>query len=128
MAHSQRNTPLVFNIFREEALEVRHSPYGTVGKLFSGSGVEAVWISKQHEAVDPDWYSQPTVDLILVIKGHLKIDFESTEVSSCVLEPGDFLVLPPNTRCRAYRWPRDSGEAAVFLAVYPTQGGIPQKT
>jgi hypothetical protein len=31
------------------------------------------------------------------------------------------IVLPPNTRCRAYRWPRDQREASIFLAVYPTE-------
>jgi hypothetical protein len=38
-------------------------------------------------------------------------------------EAGDLLVLPANTRCRAYRWPRDSRTAAVFLAVYPHAAG-----
>jgi quercetin dioxygenase-like cupin family protein len=62
------------------------------------------------------------VDLILVVQGKLKVEFERPGLSPCVLEPGDLMVVPPDTRCRAYRWPRDAREAAVFLAVYPVSG------
>jgi quercetin dioxygenase-like cupin family protein len=111
--------PRVFHIPREDALEIHHSPFGSVGKIFSGEGVEAVWVKKQSEEIDPDWFSQSMVDLILVVKGKLKLEFERSDLSPCVLEPGDLLILPPDTRCRAYRWPRDAEEATVFLAVYP---------
>jgi len=29
------------------------------------------------------------------------------------------LVLPPDTHCRAYRWPREAEEATIFFTVYP---------
>jgi len=90
-----------------------------VGKLFSGEGIEAVWVKKEAEEIDPDWFSQPMVDLILVVQGKLKMEFEHSDLSPCVLEPGDMIVLPPNTSCRAYRWPRKAEEATVFVAVYP---------
>lgn len=38
------------------------------------------------------------------------------------MDVGDCLILPAGTRCRAYRWPRDRPEAAVFVAMYPSAG------
>ena len=111
--------PRIFHIPREDALEIHHSPLGSVGKIFSGEGVEAVWVKKQNEEIDPDWFSQPMVDLLLVVQGKLGVEFERSDLSPCVLETGDLLVLPPDTRCRAYRWPRDAEEATIFLALYP---------
>ena len=111
--------PAVFHILNGDVTEVRTSPFGSVGRLFHGQGIEAVWVKKQDEETDPDWFSQPMVDLILVVQGKLKVEFEQSGVASRVLEPGDLMVLPPHTRCRAYRWPRDATEAAMFLAVYP---------
>jgi quercetin dioxygenase-like cupin family protein len=112
--------PQVFRILQKEALErPRSSPTGEVGRLFSSAGMEAVWVSKQDEDVDPEWFSQPMVDLILVVQGQLRVEFERPDLPVRVLDPGDLLVLPPNMRCRAYRWPRERREATVFLAVYP---------
>lgn len=36
-------------------------------------------------------------------------------------EPGDMLILPAQTACRAYRWPREAEQATIFLAIYPQQ-------
>lgn len=116
---STNDKPRIFHIPGEDALEIRHSPFGSVGKLFSGQGVEAVWVKKQNDEIDPDWFSQPVVDLILVVQGKLRVEFEHSGLSPCVLESGDFLVLPPDTRCRAFRWPRDTEGATVFVAVHP---------
>ncbi len=118
---STDDKPRIFHIPREDALEIHHSPFGSVGKIFSGEGLEAVWIKKQNEGIDPEWFSQPMVDLILVVQGKLRVEFEHSDLSACVLESGDLLVLPPDTRCRAYRWPRDAAGATVFLAVYPVR-------
>jgi hypothetical protein len=112
--------PQIFNILRGDALEVTPTPYGTVGKLFSGEGLEAVWVRKQDDQIDPGWFSQARVDLILVVQGQLRVEFERRDLETCVLEPGELLVLPPDTCCRAYRWPRDRKTAGVFVAVYPT--------
>ncbi len=65
--------PHIFHILRDEALEVQYSSFGSVGKLFSEEGIEAVWVKKQCEEIDPDWFSQPMVDLILVVQGKLKM-------------------------------------------------------
>jgi quercetin dioxygenase-like cupin family protein len=116
---AKQQEPQVFRILREDALDVKHTPFGSVGKVFSGEGIEAVRVSKQDEAIDPEWFSQSTVDLILVVQGQLHVEFEQHDLASQVLDPGDLLVLPADTRCRAYRWPRERREPTVFVAVYP---------
>jgi hypothetical protein len=108
----------VLSIPRGEALEVTSTPYGEVGVVVSEDDLEAVWVSKAAEEVDPDWFSQGTIDLLVVIQGDLKVEFPDTR-EDLVLTPGDAMVLPLNTRCRAYRWPRDAALATIFLAVYP---------
>lgn len=113
--------PQIYLILRDEASELRHSPFGSVGTLFSGEGIEAVWVKKQGEEIDPDWFSQPMVDLILVLQGKLKIEFERTDLTPRMPEPGDRIVLPPETRCCANRWLREAEGATMFLAVYPVK-------
>ena len=111
--------PQVFHALRGEARKLKHTPFGTVGTLFSGDRIEAVWVSKKGEAVDPGWFSQPTLDLIVLVAGRLRVEYQTADTAPVVLAPGDVLVLPPNTRCRAYHWPRKSRRATVFVAVYP---------
>jgi quercetin dioxygenase-like cupin family protein len=111
----------VFNVLRGEALKVSPSAYGSVGELFAGEGLEVVWVAKEGEDVDPEWFSQDRVDLILVMQGQLRLEFERSDLSARVLGPGDCIVLPANTRCRAYRWPRERREASVFVAVSPRE-------
>jgi hypothetical protein len=113
--------PRVFHTLRGDAMTVRDSPTGRVGQLFSGAGLEAVWVRKEGEAIDPEWFAQPIVDLLVVVQGQLYVEFPEVGRASMVLGPGDVLVLPPGARCRAYRWPRDRQEATVFVAVYPTE-------
>ena len=66
-----------------------------------------------------DWFCSEEVDLMIVVQGELRFEFGSPNEPAQVLSAGQVLVLPPNTRCRAYSWPRDRGDAAVFVAVYP---------
>jgi hypothetical protein len=115
----KNDQPQVFDILNDEALDITHSPYGGVGRLFTGEGIEAVWVKKEAEEIDPGWFIQPMVDLILVVQGELKVEYERPDLEPRILEPGEMLVLPPNLRLRAYRWPRDAKEATIFLAVYP---------
>jgi uncharacterized protein YjlB len=110
----------VFNVLRGEARQIRPTPFGDVGTVFSGQGLEVVWVSKQAEPIDESWFSSDAVDLILVVKGQLKFEFKSPDLPDLVLSVGDVLVLPAGEQCRAYRWPRDSREATVFVAAYPT--------
>jgi mannose-6-phosphate isomerase-like protein (cupin superfamily) len=114
--------PEVFNVLRGEAHEVAASPYGSVGSLAAAEGIEVVWVSKDDEEVDPGWFSQDRVDVILVVQGQLRFEFADARLATRVLNVGDCLILPAGTRCRAYRWPRDRHEATVFVAMYPSAG------
>jgi uncharacterized RmlC-like cupin family protein len=111
--------PLIYRVLKREANGIRKTRFGAVGNLFRGDGIEVVWVSKQNEAVDPNWFSQEKVDLIAVVQGKLRVDY-ARRLKSRILGPGDLLVLPPKTRCRAYRWPRSAKKATVFLAIYPS--------
>jgi hypothetical protein len=115
--------PRIFHLLQQDALHIARSAYGNVGMVYSDAQIEAVWVSKQNEAIEPGWFSQPMVDLLVVIQGQLHVEFEKQEMPPQILNIGDMLVLPSDTRCRAYRWPRDREGAAVFLAVYPRQEG-----
>lgn len=112
--------PAVYRILENEAVSFRETPFGAVGGLFSGSGIEVVWVRKRAEQIDPAWFAYHDTDVIVVLQGQLKVEFESPVHDDRILEPGDALVLPPRCRCRAYRWPRTAERATVFLAVYPT--------
>ena len=103
-----------------QAREVRSTPFGDVGTVFSGQGIEMVWVSKRAEPIDQNWFCSDRVDLILVVQGQLKFEFESPGQPDRVLSAGEVLVLPAGQRSRAYRRPRDRREATVFVAAYPT--------
>ncbi len=111
---------IISNVFRREAQLTREVPFGQVGEVFSGEGLEVCWVAKQAEEIDPDWFVQKTVDVIVVLQGHLKVEFDYPTAAERVLDPGDVFVLPAETRCRAYRWPREAPDATLFLAVYPS--------
>jgi hypothetical protein len=114
-----KDKPQVYSLLHDEALEITHSPYGSVGRMFTGEGLEAVWVKKEAEEIDPGWSVQPMVDLVLVVQGQLMVEYEQPDLSPRLLAPGELLIVPPNNRLRAYRWPRDAKEPTVFLAVYP---------
>lgn len=112
--------PEVFNVALGQAREVRFTPFGDVGTVFSGQGIEMAWVSKLAEPIDQNWFSSDRVDLILVVQGQLKSGFESPGQPDRLLSAGEVLVLPAGQRCRAYRRPRDRREATAFVAAYPT--------
>jgi quercetin dioxygenase-like cupin family protein len=101
----------------EAAGEVRATRYGSVGTILDCDSTEVVWVCKQAEDIDPAWFSQPDTDVLCVVAGQLRVEFKAESSTTLTLRQGDVLVLPPDTACRAYRWPRDSKQAAVFLAV-----------
>ncbi len=117
----RRTQPQIFNLLNDEALDISHSLFGSVGRMYTGQGLEAVWVKKEAEEIDPGWFSQPVVDLILVVQGQLKIEYEQPGIETRILNPGELLILPPDTRCRAYRWPREASKGTIFLAIYPTR-------
>ncbi len=112
-------SPRIFHVFEENATALRDTPFGRVGSMYGDGSIEAVWVKKQNEQIDPDWFSQDTVDLIVVMKGELKVEYADKALQDAILEPGDMLVLPPKTPCRAFHWPRDDGKETIFIAVYP---------
>ena len=59
----------LFNVLRGEADRTTATGFGDVGTLFSGSGIELVWVSKRGEPVDEDWFRSDQVDLMLVVQG-----------------------------------------------------------
>ncbi len=120
------STPLVLRALEGEAVEVRATPYGSVGTVLDCDSTEVVWVCKQDEDIDPGWFSQPGPDVLCVIEGQLRVEFKAEPSTTLVLRQGDVLVLPPDTACRAYRWPRDSKQAAVFLAVTARPGKASQ--
>jgi hypothetical protein len=68
--------PRVFDLLRGDATDTTSSPFGAVGLVHSGEGIEVVWVSKQAEQVDPDWFSTETADLLLVVQGLLRVEFD----------------------------------------------------
>jgi nitroimidazol reductase NimA-like FMN-containing flavoprotein (pyridoxamine 5'-phosphate oxidase superfamily) len=109
----------VVNVLSGEAASVRTTPFGDVGMVFSSPDLEVVWVSKLGEPVDEHWFSSHDPDVILVVQGQLKFEFEDPGEADRLLGVGDVLTLPAQTRCRAYSWPRHAGQAAVFVAAYP---------
>lgn len=114
--------PRIVNLLQGDADETWSTAYGTTGRVFRGGGIEAVWVSKEREEIDSSWFSQRTVDLLVVLQGKLRLEFDTDDVDHATLEPGQMLILPANAKCRAYRWPRHADEATIFLAVYPMDG------
>lgn len=112
--------PRAFRILERDALEIHETPYGAVGTLYSGDSIEAQWIAKQNEAIDPEFFTSPRVDLILVVQGHLRVEFEDPRAEAVTLGPAELLVLQPNVACRAYCWPRDAAAPTVFVAFFPS--------
>jgi len=109
----------VLNLLRAEASHIRATPFGEVGTVFASPEMEVVWVSKLAEPVDRGWFSAHEDDVIIVVQGQLKFEFEDDGEPERVLGPGDALTLPAETRCRAYRWPRDAAEATIFVAASP---------
>lgn len=108
-----------FNVLNGEAAQVRMTPYGSVGTMVDDHGVEVVWVVKQDEEIDREWYSQEQLDVLYVVRGSLRIEFADDPSATRTLGQGDLLTVPPGIRCRAYRWPRDANTPTIFLAVTP---------
>jgi mannose-6-phosphate isomerase-like protein (cupin superfamily) len=97
-----------------EASERRETPYGDVGVVHDGADLQAWWIWKADDAIDPDWGALEREDLLYVIEGTLRLELEGDPPRD--LTAGECFVIPAGRRFRGYRWPRD-GEPCLFLAV-----------
>ena len=97
------------------------TPYGSVEKVHAGADLEAWWILKDGEEIEPGPAVMDRDDLIYVAEGALQLELEGRE--PLVLQAGELFVIPAGTRFRGYRWPRDGGPCR-FLAVAPIGAGF----
>jgi mannose-6-phosphate isomerase-like protein (cupin superfamily) len=104
------------DVAAREASAVEDSAYGSVGVVHSGEDLDAWWIWKDDEDVEPTLAVIDREDLLCVISGSLRLELEGHE--SRIVGPGQVAVIPAGTPFRGYRWPRD-GEPCLFLAVAP---------
>jgi len=125
---SVKSNARIFRVLSREAVSIHHSLTGDVGLIYSGHGIEAVWVSKVAEKIDRRWFRQHEADLLVVIRGRLRVEFPERDSATKTLGPGDVLVLPPETPCRAYRWPREARRPTVFVAVYRVRPTRDRKT
>ena len=103
-----------------EARETRETPYGSVGLVHDGADLQAWWIWKDDEAVDPEWSEMEREDLLYVIEGTLRLELEGEPPRD--LSTGECFVIPAGRRFRGYRWPRE-GAPCLFLAVTARNAG-----
>lgn len=80
-----------------------------------GNDLEAWWILKEDEEIEPTPAVMDRDDLLYVAEGSLRLELEGRE--PFVLHAGELFVIPAGTPFRGYRWPRESGERCRFLAV-----------
>jgi len=109
----------VFDVIDREAPEIRESPYGSVGVLHVGRDLKAWWIWKDREEIEPTWKIFSREDFLYVIQGQLKLEFRDEPERSVVLGRGESFVIPPGAAFRGYRFPCDSEEPCLFVAVSP---------
>jgi len=87
-----------------------------VGVVHAGADLDAWWIWKDDEDLEPTRAVMDREDLLYIIKGSLKLELDGQE--SRIIDPGELFVIPAGTPFRGYRWPRD-GEPCLFLAIAP---------
>jgi mannose-6-phosphate isomerase-like protein (cupin superfamily) len=109
------------NVTAREALSIETSDFGSVGVVHSGADLEAWWIWKDQEDVEPTLAVMDREDLLFVISGSLRLELENQE--SRIIRAGEAFVIPAGTPFRGYRWPRD-GEPCLVLAVAPAGSGF----
>lgn len=104
------------DVLARQALTTEASPYGAVGVVHSGAHLDAWWIWKEDEEIEPTPAVMDRDDLLYVIRGSLRLELQGQEAQ--VVSSGQACVIPAGTPFRGYRWPRD-GEPCLFLAVAP---------
>ena len=114
------------DLIAREAISLRDTPYGQVGVLHAGPDLDAWWIWKDGEEVDPALSVCDREDLLYVVRGALCLELDGQV--PLVLHAGDTFVIPANTPYRGYRWPRDEDEPCLFLAVAPAGAEFTRKS
>jgi mannose-6-phosphate isomerase-like protein (cupin superfamily) len=105
----------VVDVAAREASSVEDSPFGSVGGVHAGPDLEAWWIWKDDEDVEPTLAVMDREDLLCVIEGSLRLELDG---ESRVIRQGEVVVIPAGMPFRGYRWPRNGGPC-LFLAVAP---------
>ena len=116
-ASYDRSEMTAFDVLARDALDVRETPYGSVGVLHASPDLCAWWIWKDHEDVDPEWKINSRDDFLYVVQGTLKLELR--DAGDFVLEAGDSFVIAAGAAFRGYRWLRESEEPCLFIAVSP---------
>lgn len=83
-----------------------------------------VWVCKQQEAGDPGWFSQDGVDVLVVLEGQLHVEFAHPDFPPALLQPGDLLILPAQTACRAWRGHARRSKPPFFGGRSPARGPL----
>lgn len=110
------------NVTALEALTTHDTPYGSIGVVHAGAELHASWIWKDGEDVDPVLTTCTRENLLFVIRGTLRLELPNAVVHD--LHAGELFVIPPNTPFRGYRWPRESEEPCLYLAVTPADAEL----
>ena len=110
---------MTLNVIAREAAEVHESPYGSVGVLHEGPDLNAWWIWKDREEIEPDWSTLTREDFLYVVQGSLRLEFRDDPGGTLTIEAGESFVIPAGLAFRGYRWPRDSDDPCLFVAVSP---------
>jgi mannose-6-phosphate isomerase-like protein (cupin superfamily) len=108
---------MAFRVLAGEAHDVSESPFGSVGVLHRGADLSAWWIRKDRENIDPEWTVFDREDFLYVVEGQLRLELDDALQTAVTLRAGSAFVIPARTPFRGYRWPRDSDDACVFIAV-----------
>ena len=108
---------MVFDVVAREAVEVQDSPYGSVGVLHEGPDLKAWWIWKEREEIEPDWSMLTREDFPYVVRGALRLEFLDAPEGGVTVEAGESYVIPAGKAFLGYRWPRESSEPCLFVAV-----------
>ena len=109
----------VLAVVDRQAREVIETPFGTVGVLHVGPELKAWWIWKDRESVDPQWTWFSREDFLYVVQGALRLEFRDAHEAAVTLRAGESYVIPAYQPFRGYRWPRESDEPCLFVAVSP---------
>ena len=93
----------------------RKTLYGSVEDAHAGADLEAWWVLKEDEEIEPGPAVMDRDDLLYVAEGSLRLELEGRE--PFVLHAGELFVIPAGTPFRGCRWPRENGGRCRFLAV-----------
>jgi mannose-6-phosphate isomerase-like protein (cupin superfamily) len=104
------------DVIARQALSRTDSPFGSVGLVHAGTDLEAWWIWKDREEIEPSLSVMDREDLLYIVQGSLRLELEGRD--PIVLRAGDVFVIPAGTPFRGCRWPRN-GEPCQFIAVAP---------